>query len=310
MKKVVRYENLMGSAFSLGLLTPTEKEAHDLLTIGVNEIKRIESLLSFYKKDSITSKINQHTSSKPLIIHKEVFELIHRCQNISKLTNGCFDITASSLSTLYSFKNRELEMPSHSMIQQKLEHVGFDRLDLDKKNCTLTKNDPKTTLNFNAVGKGYAADMVKKLWLKLGVTSGFINSSGDLCSFGTTLEGDPWKVGIMHPDHKNEPMLFVPILNQAIATSGDYEQFFTYQGERYSHNINPLTGYPLKGLKSVSVVSPSAELSDALATAIYVMGAKKGVEFINQLPQTFAIMVNDQNQLILSKKLNYEATSI
>ena len=116
--------------------------------------------------------------------------------------------------------------------------------------------------------------------------------------------------GIANPDQKDKILFYVPIQNAAAATSGDYEQYFIYQNIKYSHNINPKTGIPLKGVKSVSVFSPSAELSDALATAIYVKGTRKGIEFVNQLPNTHCIIISEENKVFLSKHLNYETALI
>ena len=164
-------------------------------------------------------------------------------------------------------------------------------------------------LSFAAIGKGYASDRVKMIWQQMGVTSGYVNASGDLNAFGTKADGSHWNIGIANPDDKTKMILFVPVINASVATSGDYEQYFMHQGKRYSHNIDPRSGLPLTGVKSVSVFSPSAELSDALATAIYVMGSSKGISFVNQLPQTHAIIIDEENNLSLSKNLNYEKIS-
>jgi len=310
MKEFIIYEKLMGSAFSLGIVCEDEKKANECLEIGVNEIKRIETLLTEYKPESVTSKINQQPSGKPLQIDREVFQIVKRSNNISALTQGNFDITASAFKRIYAFKNEDFVFPSKEIINQTLSNVGFDKLLLDEANSTITKLKPEMAISFNAIGKGYAADMVKKLWQKMDIHSGFVNASGDLCAFGTKADGSPWQIGIAHPDYKNKPMLFIPVHNQAVATSGDYEQYFMFQGKRYSHNINPKTGLPLHSLKSVSIISPSAELSDALATAVYVMGERKGIEFVNQLPQTFAIIIDQNNQVSMSKQLNYETNHL
>jgi len=161
-------------------------------------------------------------------------------------------------------------------------------------------------ISFAAIGKGYAADCVKKIWQKEGVKSGYINASGDLTAFGTKPDGSLWKMGITNPDNTKEILFYIPVSFASVATSGDYEQYFIYNGKRYSHNINPKTGLPLQGIKSVSVISPSAELSDALATAVSVMGRERGIDFINQLPNTHCVFITEDNQTFFSQKLDLQ----
>jgi thiamine biosynthesis lipoprotein len=159
-------------------------------------------------------------------------------------------------------------------------------------------------ISFAAIGKGYAADCVMKLWKQRGIKSGVINASGDLTLWGKRANGSNWKVGIASPDNKDEIILWIPVEEGSVATSGDYEQFFVHDGIRYSHNINPITCKPLTGIKSVSVVSSSAELCDALCTAVYVMGVEVGLHFINQLPKTHCLIIDDANKIHHSKNLN------
>lgn len=302
-------KKLMGTAFTLGIIAKSDKEADFWLKKGVAEIQRIEVLLSEYLPNSLTSKINESQSNQPVKLNKEVVNLINRCKDISQLTSGCFDLTTSKLKKLYSFKNNETILPDEQQIKKALASVGYKNLKLDIENLTIQKLKADMSISFNAVGKGYAADMVKKMWQNNGIESGFINASGDLCAFGYKLDNKRWNVAIANPDNISKPLMYIPMYNQAIATSGDSEQYFMYDGQKFSHNINPLTGKPLQGIKSVSIISPSAELSDALATAVYVMGEKKGIAFVNQLPQTFAVIINKNNSISLSKNLKYETFS-
>lgn len=145
------------------------------------------------------------------------------------------------------------------------------------------------------------------MWLAGGVVSGYVNASGDLNAFGAKANGLPWNIGITNPDDREKIAMYVPLYGASVATSGDYEQYFIHKGTRYSHTIHPHTGWPVAGVKSVTVFSPSAELSDALATAVFVKRPKDGIDFINQLPQTHAIVIDEKNQLHFSKFLQYEA---
>jgi len=306
MKTFRVQSRLMGSAFELGIVLDHETKAKGMLEYGLSEIRRIEALLSEFKPASITSIVNQNAGKKPIEVNDEFFSLIVRCMAISKLSQGCFDITVSPLKKLYSFKNQNFEMPEDETISQVLPCIGWDKIELDPAQQTIQFHHPETRISFSAIGKGYASDRVKQLWMVEGIESGYINASGDLNAFGLSAEGSPWKIGIAHPDHPKQTLMYIPLQNASAATSGDYEQFFMWNNTRYSHNLNPKTGLPLQGIKSVTVFSPGAELSDALATAVYVMGSQKGISFVNQLPQTHCILVDDQNQILFSQELIYE----
>lgn len=301
MKEFLHREKLMGCDFSLGIVAKNKNKADEWLRKGVDEIKRIEALLSEYQDSSITSFINQSHANSVINIPEEISQLILRCQQISDLTKGTFDITSGPLKKLYSFKRESIIFPSKKAIHKTLKKIGYKNIHVNKG--SITKHKRQMHISFNAIGKGYAADCVKKLWQENGIDSGFINSSGDLCAFGKKADDSPWQIGIANPNKQVEALLNLPIDDMAVATSGDYEQFFIYNGKRYSHNIDPRTGIPIQGINSVTIISPSAELSDALATAVYVMGEKKGIDFINQLPKTHGIIINDKNQIFYSKDI-------
>ena len=306
MKDFKLQYKLMGSAFELGIVENDEIKANELLETGVAEIQRIEALLTEFKPTSFTSKINLNAGIEPVKVDTETFQLIERCHRISSLTTGCFDITVGPLKKLYNFKNENFEFPSRKTISETLNKTGFQHIVLEASNHSIFLKNKGMHISFAAIGKGYAADCVKKLWQKSGVNSGFINASGDITAFGTKADGSPWKIGIANPDDKNEMLFHIPLNNGSVATSGDYEQFFLFNGKRHSHNIHPKTGMPLTGIKSVSIFAPSAELADALATAVYVMGKKTGIDFINQLPQTHCIIIDEDNRKYYSKNLHLQ----
>ncbi len=308
MKEFIARSKLMGSAFELCVVNADQREADELLRLGIEEIKRIEVLLSEFTAHSVTTRINQTAAARPVAIDEECFNLVKRSLDISRLTGHCFDITVSPLKKIFSFKNTHFEMPSAALIKQTLQYIGYDKIDLNENDKTIHFTNDNVKISFSAIGKGYAADRVKQLWLSKGVTSGYINASGDLTAFGSKQDGQKWKIAIADPDNTSQVLMYVPMHNASVATSGDYEQFFIHNNTRYSHNIDPRTGMPVKGIKSVSVFSPSAELSDAMATAIYVMGVKKGIGFANQLPQTHCIIIDDQNNIHFSNQLAYEAS--
>ena len=294
---------LMGSAFEIIVVEDDKERADELLKEAVEEIKRIEFLLTEFSETSVTNLINRNAGIQPVEVPEEVYQLLKRVQNISQITQGAFDITVSPLKRLYNFKNNDFIFPDKNKINDTLKIIGYHHLKLLPDNTVyLIKKGMR--ISFAAIGKGYAADCVRNIWKQQSVKGGAINASGDLSVFGNRADGNPWNIGISNPDNKDELLLSIPIMNGAVATSGDYEQFFIKNGIRYSHTIHPKTGLPLKGIKSVSIVHSSAELCDALATAVYVMGIEVGLHFINQLPNTYAIIINSENKVFLSDNIN------
>jgi thiamine biosynthesis lipoprotein len=164
-----------------------------------------------------------------------------------------------------------------------------------------------TQLGFGAIGKGYAADKAKELLQKNGVVAGIINASGDMNTWGKRPNGAHWQVAITNPLDKNKAYGLLP-LHGAVATSGNYEKHITFNNTRYAHIIDPRTGYPSTGILSVTVFAPKAELADALATAVFVMGAKIGLDRINQLPDIECIIVLEDGSLKKSKNIKLETT--
>jgi len=296
---------LMGSAFELIVLEDDKNLAELALEAGLNEIKRLEELLTEYEQTSFTSLLNKNAGKIPMQAEEEVYDLLKRCINVSQLTQGSFDITVGPLKKLYNFKNERFILPDKKAVKNALKLTGYQNISLlEDRNIFLQKTGMH--ISFNAIGKGYAADRVKKLWTNMGIQNGVVNASGDLTVLGKKADGEAWKIGIADPDDPEKILCYLPIDNASVATSGDYEQYFVKNGIRYAHTIDPKTGKPVTGIKSVTVISPGAELSDALATAVFVMGIKTGIHFINQLPHTHCLIIDDHNRISHSANLTFE----
>ena len=305
LQKYAVQQKLMGCIFEFIIISEDPFFAEQQLQLGIQEVERLESLLSEFLPYSDTSEINSSAFQQPVKVNQETFGLIQRSNHISALTNGYFDISTGALKQLYQFHNTFFKMPAPEQVAKKLQSVGYHNIILSKKEMTVFLKKENMKISFAAIGKGFASDCIKKLWIKNGVKKGCISASGDMNVIVQDDNASPWEVAIAHPDDMSKPILKIPLRNFAIATSGDYLQHFIYKGVKYSHNINPLTGYPISGIKSVSVLSPSSELSDALATAVFAMGVLKGIDFINQLPQTHCIIVDEKNDLRFSKKIKH-----
>ena len=235
-----------------------------------------------------------------------MFDLIERAIGISKLTDGAFDISYASMDRIWKFDGSMTKMPSKEEITASVEKVGYQNIILDKKNSTVFLKLEGMKIGFGAIGKGYAADKAKTLLISKGVNSGIINASGDMNTWGKQPNGNEWKVAITNPMDKNKVFALLPITNGAVVTSGNYEKYVNFNGKRYTHIIDPRTGYPSTGLISVTVFAPKAELADALATSVFVMGKEAGLDRINQLPKIECIIIDDKGNITKSKNIEID----
>jgi thiamine biosynthesis lipoprotein len=160
-------------------------------------------------------------------------------------------------------------------------------------------------IGFGGIGKGYAAERAKWVMKERGLESGIVNASGDMTTWGFQPGGEPWTIGIADPNVKDRIFSYMKITNMAVATSGNYEKFIMVNGQKYSHTINPKTGLPIRGIKSVTIISPNAEIADAMATPVMIMGISAGLDMINQINDLEAIVVDDFDRVYASKKIHF-----
>ena len=297
---------LMGSRFDITVVANDSIQANKYIDTAVAEISRIEKLISSWDDNSQTSEINRNAGAKPLKVDKELFNLIERAIGISKLTDGAFDISYASMDRIWQFDGSMTVMPSEKEIKSSVEKVGYQNIVLDKKNSTVFLKLEGMKIGFGAIGKGYAADKAKTLLISKGVPSGIINASGDMNTWGKQPNGNDWKVAITNPMNKNKVFALLPITNGAVVTSGNYEKYVNFNGKRYTHIIDPRTGYPSTGIISVTVFAPKAELADALATSVFVMGKEAGLDRINQLPKIECIIIDDKGNITKSKNIEID----
>jgi len=297
---------LMGSDFEITIVEDDEYNANYLLDIAIKEISRIEKLISSWDKNSQTFQINLNAGIKPVKVDKELFNLISRSLKISGLSQGAFDISYASLDKVWYFDKKMMEIPLEDEIRKSVSKVGFRNIILDKENQTVFLKIKGMKIGFGAIGKGYAADKAKFILLKNNVKSGIINASGDLTAWGKKPSGKDWMVAIVNPLNKSKIFSWLPVENKAVVTSGNYERFINFNGKLFSHIIDPRTGYPSQGILSVTIFSENAELADALATAVYVLGEEIGMNLINQLKGIDCIIINDKSKIIKSKNIKIE----
>ena len=301
-----RYVYLMGSDFQITVIAHSQDEANRYINLAVKEISRIESMISSWDSTSQTSSVNRNAGINAVRIDRELLDLINRSKSISKLTDGAFDISYASMDRIWKFDGSICPMPGASIVTTSVDRVGFEKVILNPNTSTCFLQEEGMKIGFGAIGKGYAADKAKQLLIKYGVESGIINAGGDMTTWGKQPNGEEWTVGIKNPLNKEVVFATLPVVDGAIVTSGNYEKYVMIEGERYSHIIDPRTGYPSKGIASVSVLASKAELADALATAVFVMGTDIGIDRIEQLPGIECIVIEDNGKVITSSGIQLE----
>lgn len=297
---------LMGSRFDFTVVASDSIHADQYINLAVDEITRIEELISSWDDNSQTSAINRYAGIEPVKVDIELFDLIERAIRISILTDGAFDISYASMDRIWKFDGSIKKMPSEEKIKSSVSLVGYSNIILNAEDTTVFLKQKGMKIGFGAIGKGYAADMAKKLLIQKGVSAGIINAAGDMNTWGRQPDGKEWSVAITNPMDKNKAFALLPIVDGAVVTSGNYEKYILLDGKRYSHIIDPKTGYPSSGIISATVFAPQAELADAIATSVFVMGIDVGLNLVNQLPKTECIIIDDNGEIYTSDNIKID----
>lgn len=300
-KRVCR---LMGNRFEISAVSENETWAQARIDEAIAEIQRIEALFTTFNDNSQTNRINANAGISPVKVDREVFELVKRSLRISEVTQGAFDITYGSIDkSLWNFDTQMTALPDPKTARQMVRLINYRNVILDEAEGSVFLKEKGMRIGFGGIGKGYAAEMAKRLMMQRGVENGIVNASGDLTTWGTQPNGEPWTIGIAHPDAKEQPFSYFNISNISVATSGNYEKYVTIGGKKYSHTIDPKTGLPVSGIKSVTIICPNAEIADAMATPVTVMGVRVGLDLINQMQGMACVIIDDTNRVFTSKNI-------
>ena len=305
LKVFKRSCKLMGNRFELSVVATDEKWANERIDAGIQEIQRIEKLLTTFSDDSETNQVNNNAGIKPVVVSRETFELIRRSIMISKVTQGAFDITYGSIDKkLWNFDQQMTALPDEATAKKMVRLINYRNITLNEEDCTVFLREKGMRIGFGGIGKGYAAERAKQVMVQLGVESGVVNASGDLNAWGLQPDGKKWTIGIANPDSSHQVFSYLHISGLAVATSGNYEKYVMINGKKYSHTINPRTGLPVTGIKSVTIISTNAEIADAMATPVTIMGVYAGLDMINQMKDIEAIIIDDDDHLYTSNNIN------
>lgn len=300
-----KVEKLMGNRFEFSVVGTDQAWARECIEEAIQEVTRIEKLLTTYDESSQVNQINRNAGIAGVRVDREVLDLIERSKRISRITQGAFDITYGSIDRrLWNFDQDMTSLPDVGTAKQMVRLINFRNVITDHDQCTVFLREKGMRIGFGGIGKGYAAERAKMLLQKRGVQSGIVNASGDLSIWGNQPDGKPWTIGIAAPDFVRLPFSYLNISNTSIATSGNYEKFAIINGKKYSHTIDPKTGLPVSGIKSVTIICANAEIADAMATPVMVMGVRVGLDMVNQINGIDCIIIDDNDVVHTSKNIH------
>lgn len=259
-------------------------------------LDRIEEIDKKFNSLNPVSPLFGFNEENSPVTDREICQLIRTALKISEKSGGAFDITVEPLVRLWGFYNKTPSVPGKGRIIECLKKTGYGHLAI--KEGRLEKLNKSVRVDLGAIAKGYAVGEALKILKNAGIKSALIDLGGDIYALGK-LEGKPWKVGIRNPDGKGI-LGMVEVSDLSLSTSGSYERFFEKDGIRYHHIFDPKTGYPARGLKSVTVICPDPVLADALSTTIFVLGREKGLEFAKKAGKAEAMVVTDKGEISFS----------
>ncbi len=300
-------EVMMDTFVTITVVSNSEEQAEQAINKAFFELKRLERYLNFYSDESEIATINKHSGKNPVSVTPITFNLLSKAIDVSKLTNGAFDITLGVINRLYDFVNKK--HPDKAEINRLLPLVDYRKIELYPKLRVVYLNKAGMMIDPGGITKGYAADKAVMVLKNQGIKAALVAIAGDIRGYGLKPDGKPWLVGIRDPRGKNRDEIFatVELKDLAISTSGDYERFFIENGIRYHHILDPKTGLPASGVISVTVIGPEATYTDSLATAIFVKGVEQGLKLAKKAGYK-AIIVDKNGKIYKSTDLGNSIT--
>ncbi|OIP44984.1 MAG: hypothetical protein AUK47_00015 [Deltaproteobacteria bacterium CG2_30_63_29] len=299
---IERNATLMGTSIDLLVVSDDKAGAEKAIDAALVEMSRVESVFSEWRPDSQISALNDAAGKGPITLDPEVLDLLDDALSLCTLSHGAFDITFRGAGRLYDFAARNPKPPSPEALAEAIKKINCRDLVTDRVAGTAELKRPQMAIGLGGIAKGYAVDRAVKVLRAAGLIDFVVNAGGDLYSSGR-VDGRLWRVAIRHPREPGTEMAILPVSNLAVATSGDYERFFDYEGVRYHHILDPKTGQSARECQSVTILAPAAYLADALATAVFVLGPERGMTLIEELDGVEGAIVDAKGAMHRSSKL-------
>ncbi|MFO0944545.1 MAG: FAD:protein FMN transferase [Planctomycetota bacterium] len=266
-------------------------------TAAFDLIDDLEDQLTVYRDTSEVSRLNQRAFQEPVVVEPRLFELLTRCQDLHKETDGVFDITAGPLVRAWGFYRREGRLPEIQELDDALAAVGMQDVLLDAQERTVRFGRPGMELNFGSIGKGYALDRVTEFLTGRSFSPALLSAGhSSMRAVGKPPWDDAWQVDLLDPRKGDVPFASVRLSDQAFSTSGSSSQFFEVGGKRFGHILDPRTGRPAEGMLQTSVVAPDAALAEALSTAFFIHGVDWARRYCENHPRIGALLVSENSE--------------
>jgi thiamine biosynthesis lipoprotein len=294
----------MGAEVRVTVWTTDDRVAYDAFDAVFAELDRLDALLSVWKPGSDVLRLNAAAGKAPVAVSTETIEILETAQRVSVWTAGKFDITFGALSDVWKFDHdQDNRVPSAAAIAARLPLVDHHRIVVDASARTAFIEREGMRIHLGGIGKGYAVDRAVALMRAYGISDFMVQFGGDLYVSGVAGDG-PWRLGINDPrGAPDDSFATLELRDATFSTSGDYERFFIADDVRYHHLLDPQTGQPARGSRSVTIVAASAMLADALSTGVFIMGAHNGMALIERLPEVEAVIVSADNEVLISRGL-------
>jgi thiamine biosynthesis lipoprotein len=291
----------MGTVIEITLIGDDEEAANKAALQAFQEIKRIETLMSPWLDSSDVARTNRSAGKEWVKVSPETVEVIRKAQEISELSEGGFDITVGPLTGLWRKAREQKIPPSAEEMKEKLDLVNFKNIEVDQEGRVFLKKKGMA-IDLGGIAKGYGVDRAFDVLRSLGYKKLIVNAGGDL-RVGGLKDNQAWSIGIQNPRESKKILTRISVSDMAVATSGDYEKFFIYEGKRYHHIFNPKNGFPTEGCQSVTIVTKDCITADGLATAVFVLGPEKGYSLCRKLDGVECLIVDGEGKIIHSPNL-------
>jgi FAD:protein FMN transferase len=293
-------DGIMGTRIVVELWATDKAQGDAAIEAVLAEMRRVDEAMSTYKPTSELSIVNAQAAQKPIKISAELFDLLSTALEYSRITDGAFDITYASVGYMYDF--RKHVHPDEKQIAAALPGINYRHVELDNKNSTVHFPRAGVRIDLGGIGKGHAVDRGIAILQARGVGHALVTAGGDSRIIGDRF-GQPWVVGIRHPDRKDEVIARIPLEDAALSTSGDYERYFDENGVRYHHIIDPKTGRSASKVRSATIIGPTATRTDGLSKTAFVLGPEKAIEIYNRLEDIDAVLVTPEGKVLYTKGL-------
>ncbi len=297
-RTVQKSETIMGTDVTITVVAPSPEEGESVIDAGMAELRRLDAMMSLYKDTSEITKVNLAAGKGPVHVSPEMIEVVEHAMEVSRLSDGVFDVTIGPLVVLWQMRLKEGKVPTDDEIARVRPLVNFRNIVVDRKASTIFLKKTGMIMDFGGM-KGYMADRVADLFRKRGIRNAVIAVAGDIWALGRREDGSPWRIGVQHPREHDKTLTVLELSDKYVSTSGDYERFVIREKKRYHHIIDPRTGMPSSGVISATLIGDKGAFIDPLTKIPFILGPEKGMKIVRKFGAA-AIIVDEQGKVFMT----------